>query len=460
MKLNELKKYKDKKVAILWFWKEGKSSLNFLLKLWFLNITILDTNEKIEQKENINYILGEKYIDSLWDFDLIIKSPWISSYNEKINPYIQKITSQAQIFIDNYSWKIIWITWTKGKSTTSTLLFLTLKKAWLKTKLVWNIWIPVLEEIDIIFKEKYDYIVYEISSYMLEWLKPKLFIWYINNIYNCHLDWHLWKKNYTNAKLNILKYSENRIVNIEAQKLLNKIDNIVYFWDSTNFLYKDKKFYINNKSILKDENILIKWDHNKLNIVWIITILDTLVKKIGETEMYFNKLLSYLKQSLETFSWLPHRIEYIWNFKWIDFIDDAIATTPESTIAAIKTFEHNIWTLLLWWQDSGFEFETLVNNIIKYKIPNIVLFPNTWEKIFWDLSNYNYETEFDLIINNHNLKILKTRFMKSAIKFSYKYTPKWKICLLSNASQSYSLWSWYIEKWLQFQDEIKKQAVK
>lgn len=460
MKLNELKNYKDKKVWILWFWKEGKSSLRFFQKLWFSNITVLDKNKNVEQEKNINYILGENYLDSLNKYDLIIKSPWISPYNEKIRPYISKITSQAQIFTDNYEGKIIGITGTKGKSTTSTVLFLTLKQAGYNTKLVWNIGNPVLDEVDIIAKESYDFIVFEMSSYMLEWLKPKLFIWYINNVYICHLDWHSWEPNYQNAKFNILKYSENKIANIETKNLLNDLSDVIYFWTSSNYVYNDKTFFINSKAVLKDENIKIKWEHNRINITWIIAILDTISKKSDLWKVFLDKTIESLRLCLETFTWLSHRIENIWTYNWIIFIDDAIATTPESTVAAIKTYEHNIWTLLLWWQDSGFKFEKLVDTIIKNKIPNIVLFPDTWEKIFWDLSNHKYETKFDLEIKNHKFKILKTKFMKSAIEFSYKNTPKWKICLLSNAAPSFSLWSWYIEKWLQFQDEVKKYISK
>ena len=188
MKLEQLKKYSEKKIAILWYWKEGKSSLDFLLKLWFKNLTVLDKSSTVNKIEWINYILWDLHLDSLSEYDLIFKSPWVSPYNKKINNYKEKLITQAQIFFDNYEWKIIWITWTKGKSTTATLTYEILKKIWYNTKIVWNIGNPVLDEIDIINNKNYDYIVYELSSYMLEWLDIKLFIWVINNIYNCHLE--------------------------------------------------------------------------------------------------------------------------------------------------------------------------------------------------------------------------------------------------------------------------------
>jgi len=118
MKLEKLIRFKNKKIAILWFWKEGKSSLDFLLTLWMKNITVLDNNQLINTQEGINYILWKEYLNSLNKYDLILKSPWISPYNEKITPYESKIITQTQIFFDNYKWKVIWITWTKWKSTT------------------------------------------------------------------------------------------------------------------------------------------------------------------------------------------------------------------------------------------------------------------------------------------------------------------------------------------------------
>jgi UDP-N-acetylmuramoylalanine--D-glutamate ligase len=453
MKLEELKKYSDKKIAILWYGKEGKSSLDFLLKLWLKNITILDKSEEIEKKEGINYILWNKYLDNLWDFDLIFKSPGISPYNEKIASYSEKLISQAQIFFDNYTWKIIWITWTKWKSTTATLTYETLKKIWYNIKIVWNIGNPVLEEVDIINNELHDFIVYELSSYMLEGLKANLFIWIINNIYNCHLDWHKWRLNYETAKFWVIRHAKHKLLNYELKDSINNSEDIKYFWENWNYYYKNWLFYKNEQVVLKDENIALQWEHNRKNISAIIWILDI----INSNELESN--IESLKQVLAIFTGLPHRIQNIWTYNWIIFIDDALASTPESTIAAIKTYEHNVWTILLWWQDSEFKFEELINILKNHNILNIVLFPDTWEKIFWDLSKYDYETIFKLEWD-YSPKILKTKSMKSAVEFAFQNTSKWKICLLSNAAPSYSLWSGYVEKWTQFQNEVKNYILK
>jgi len=401
-------KLKNKKIAILWFWKEGNSSLEFLLKIWINpdNISIIDKHKTPDfLKSGVRVISWENYLDNLDDFDLIFKSPWISPYNPKISPYKKKLISNTEIFFNNYQWRVIWITWTKGKSTISTLTYEILKEYWYNVKIVWNIWKPVLDEIDILWWENYDYIIYELSSYMLEKFSPELFIWVLNNIFPDHLDWHNNFENYKKSKENILKNSLNQI----DWRILNK---------KTKFKTK------------------LEWEHNKKNIAVVEEICKTI----------WIKDFSRFENTLKEFNWLAHRLENIWTFSWIRFIDDAISTTPESTIEAIKTYNTNIWTIFLWWTNRWYKFDELVKYLEKYNIKNIVLFPDSWDKI---LSLLNKE-------GTEGWSILETSSMKKAIQFAYKNTWTWKICLLSTASPSYSLWKNFEEKWDDFKSEIIK----
>lgn len=459
MKISELSLFKAKKVAILGYWKEGRSVKNFLKKLWFENISVLDKNDISEREDWIFYKTWEKYLENIWDFDLIIKTPWISPYINDLMKYKEKITSSIDIFLNNYSWKVIGITWTKWKSTTSTLLYLTLQNAWYKVKLVWNIWSPVLDEIDILSGETYDYVVFEMSSYMLELVNWQLYIWYINNIFICHYDWHFWGENYDNAKKNILKIAKNKIANIQTKEKMLDIKNITFFWENTDIFYKDGKFFLNWEIVLEDKNFLLKWIHNRINICWILAIIKQIAEDRHGSIWIFTKMKYWLKEALESFNWLPHRIQEIWTYKWITFVDDAIATTPDSTKAAINTFWDKIWTLFLWWQDSGFDFTELVNIIKKSSIQNLVLFPDTGLKIFWDLSDFEFDKDFELDFSWKKFRVFKTRSMESAVKFAYDFTPKWKICLLSTASPSFSVWNSYIEKWTKFQEFVKKYSI-
>jgi len=164
-----------------------------------------------------NIVFGNIYIDKLKMFDLIIKTPGISLYHPKIYPYRQKITSQAQIFFDYYQGKIIAISGTKGKSTTATLTYQTLKAAGKKVQLIGNIGNPVLDYLDIknLASQQDEYVVFEISSYMLEGLRKKNYISILLNIYSDHIDRHDGFENYKNAKLNLLNGSEYNLLRDE-----------------------------------------------------------------------------------------------------------------------------------------------------------------------------------------------------------------------------------------------------
>lgn len=434
MKINKLQ---NNKIAILGYGLEWKSTEKFLKKLNISDYEILDKN------------LDKNYLKNLKKFDIIFKSPWISPYNNsELLEVKEKLTSQAEILADNFEWKIIWITWTKGKSTTSTLLYEILKELWYKVKLVWNIWNPVLDEIDIINGEKFDYIIYELSSYMLEWLNLNIEIWLLNNIFDCHLDWHNWRKNYENSKFNVFKNAKYKLAWKEIEFILeNKFEDIIYFENDI------EKFWINK------EDIFIAWEHNYKNISWILNILQILAPLIS-----FGGEINKVKKVLSNFTGLEHRQENIWEYKWITFINDSIASTPESTIAAIKTFWEKIWTIFIWNEDSGFDLSELKQTLIEYKIGNIVLFPETWEKLFWNFSkNMDFDKEYILKDWDFETKLFKTLSMDEAVKFWYKNTNLWNIVLLStwapsfNAKWSWRMpWKWFIEKWNLFKECVKK----
>ncbi|MDD4530981.1 MAG: UDP-N-acetylmuramoyl-L-alanine--D-glutamate ligase, partial [Candidatus Gracilibacteria bacterium] len=361
MKIEDLK---GKKIAILGFGKEGKSTLDFLLKngVNTKDITVLDhysegtSNPSLvplnrggrhpdligmaggATATGITFISGENYLDNLGQFDVIIKSPGISPYNPKISPYKEKLTSQIQIFFDNYNGKVINITGTKGKSTISTLAYEKLKKAGYKVKLLGNIGIPVLGEINF-NKNEYDFIVFETSSYMLEGLKKKNYISILSNIYEDHLDRHNGFENYKNAKLNILSGSEHSIVlDYTFKKYIPKGSEagIKIFGKNGDYYFKDGNFYSNGKIVFDENGIRLLGEHNRINVCAILGICDI----IGINP-------KILKEVLIEFNPLPHRLEFVGNFKGIDFYDDAISTTPESTIEAIKIFSKNIGTIFL-----------------------------------------------------------------------------------------------------------------
>ncbi len=452
-------KFKNKKIAILWYGREGKSSLQFFLKIGISpkDITILDGAKKIEGlAENFEYLnqtfgidtefnlsFGDKYLDNLNSFDLIVKTPGISLYNDKIYPYRDKITSQAQLFFDYYQGKIIAVSGTKGKSTTATLIYETLKRAKKNVQLIGNIGNPVLDYFDNINPEsqKDEYVVFEVSSYMLEGLKKNNYISILLNIYSDHIDRHNGFENYKDAKLNILKGSSYNLVRDEiieqhdfSQQGVSD-ESIRAFGHRGRYTYKDWVFQVNNIAIFADDAIVLKGEHNMLNISAVLGVCD--IMEIPYTT---------LEETLTTFQGLPHRMENVWTFGGITWIDDAISTTPESTIQAIQTFGKDVDTIFLGGTDRGYVFDELIKSILAHGIRNVVLFPDSGKRIFTAIKGKDA----------WEIKIFQTDDMKEAIIFAYKHTKIWKICLLSTASPSYSLRKNFEEKGHLFQKYIKE----
>ena len=405
MKLDQLKKYK--KILILGYGKEGQATERFLKK-YYPNalIGIADI------KNNPNYLDEQK------NYDLIIRSPGIPK-NLITKPY----TTATNIFLANIDNVVIGVTGSKGKSTTVSLIYSILKQAGKKVHLIGNIGKPMLDEM---LKEtgKDDIFVCEFSSYQLDDIKYSPHIAVILDLFPDHMNYHGDVENYYNAKKNIISRStadDYFIYNPKFKELQSWAKNLIC-----------KTLPFEQNIVIADGDIPLIGKHNRENIKAAITVAH-LLNINNET----------IVEAVKKFKPLPHRLQMIGKFKEIIFYDDAISTTPESTILAIESLKQ-IGTIFLGGTDRGYDFNKLVEVVIDYKIPNIVLFPDSGEKIF------------GLFQKVTGINFLKAESMEEAVKFAYKYTQKNKICLLSNASPSYSLWKNFEEKGDLFQFFVKK----
>lgn len=427
--------FAGKKIALLWFWLEGKSTLNFLLHNGFVfeKLTVLDVKDQPElEEQGIALRTGEQYLSHLEDFDIIFKSAGVP-YSAELKPYQDKVLTQMQFFFDHYKGKVIAITASKWKSTMTSLIYELLKDAGFRVKLVWNIGKPVLDEID--FEEERDYVVCELSSYMLEKLKKQNFISVLWAIFPEHLDWHGGFEHYTQAKLNILKWSELNFVlarTVQEFQLSELYDNLHTYGQGGESTWADGVFTYQGEKLFSTEDRLLLGEHNLQNISLGIAVAKYL---------WINN--DSIHQTIAHFHGLPHRLQLVGTFKGITFYDDAISTTPDSTLEALKTFGNKVWTLFLWGTDRGYDFKILVEKIKELWIQNLVFFPPSGEKIRDLLSDFDWNT-------------LSTRDMDEAVRFAYQHTAPWKVCLLSTASPSYSNWKNFEEKGELFQQAIKK----
>ena len=226
-----IKDFQYKKILILGFGKEGKSTYSFLRKyLKDINITIKDQNHGIkndpilENDNNVEVITGNNYLNDLEQYDIIMKSPGITFKNMDTSNFKDKIYSQLEILLKYYKNNIIGITGTKGKSTTSSLIYDILKNNNKKTLLLGNIGIPIFDYIDTI--ENDTILVVEMSSHQLEFVHSSPHIAIITNLYQDHLDHTNGLDDYYNCKMNITRFQDKNDALI-YYKSCDTLDNLI-----------------------------------------------------------------------------------------------------------------------------------------------------------------------------------------------------------------------------------------
>ncbi len=449
-----IKELEDKKILILGFGQEGISTLQFLRK-YFPNkkITIADqkelmdftsnTQQLLKKDENLELNLGKKYLKSLTEFDLIIKSPGISL---KKTAESVKIKSQTVLFFENCKGSIIGITGTKGKSTTSSLIYKILKDANLNAELIGNIGSPPLEQNDLNNRQKY--YIFELSSFQLENLNKSPHIAVLLNIFPEHLDYHGDFDNYKLAKLNITKWQDAGdylIYNKDSENLNDLISSMkakkIAFSksDATAPVFlKNKKIMINAgeypEFIIKLESIPLLGEANVFNVMASIAVAKIL--KIPNDQ---------ITQSISSFKPLAHRLEKVAEVRGIEFYDDSIATIPEATIAALQALNGKVETLILGGHDRGLNFDSLAKAIIAYRIKTLILFPTTGAIILKTLKKLTHRLP----------DYFETNDMRVAVKIAFKSTNPRKTCLLSPAASSFGLFKNYQDRGDQFAQAVK-----
>jgi len=211
--MNQLIKslFEHKSVALLGFGREGRSTYKLLRKVFpQKSFTIIDENDAVRNDEilkndpNLQFISGKDCMQAIDNYDAAIKSPGIPSNTLPTELKKVHLTSQTDIFLQCYGHQSIGITGTKGKSTTSSLVFHILKNAGVNTLLVGNIGIPPFDCVDDIGPDTL--IVLELSSHQLEYISHAPHIAVFLNLFQEHLDHYYTYHEYQSAKFNIGKY--------------------------------------------------------------------------------------------------------------------------------------------------------------------------------------------------------------------------------------------------------------
>jgi len=446
--------FKNKEVAILGLGLEGISSAEFLFKEG-AKITILDQKEKSEieqeylgrgEKVKANFILGANYLDNLDQFDLLVRSPGINKDQDKFINTNTLITSQTKIFFDLCPCQIIGVTGTKGKGTTSSLIYEMLKKEGRDVYLVGNIGNPPLSILDKLNTQSI--VVFELSSFQLQDLKKSPHIAVVLMVTSEHLDYHKDTISYIDAKKNILKFQNNTdfaIINrdypassesdIHTQGKIYQVSREQEVLSEGCFVKNGAIWFRDigeEEKVIECSEIALPGKHNWENIC------ASIVAARLEGVKYKN-----IVEVLKFFKGLEHRLELVDTIQGIRYYDDSFSTTPETAIAAIEAFS-DPEILILGGSSKNSNFEELGKVISRAEnIKAIIGIGKEWEKI-------------KLHIKTQVILIEGAKDMVTVIKAASRIAETGDVVLLSPACASFGMFKNYKDRGERFKAEVKK----
>ncbi len=436
-------KLKGKNLAILGMGREGKSTYQFIRTyLKEQTLTILDKNPVVDdvltKDDHLSLITGAAYLDSLEDYDLIIKTPGISLKDRSISSIKDKITSQMELFLEVNRKNVIGITGTKGKSTTSSLIYEMIKDQNKNCILAGNIGIPIFDVLKDCDSETL--FVLEMSSHQLEYLKVSPHIGLILNLFEDHLDHAGSVEHYHTIKLNMFKFQTEedfRIYSSSNETLALKVAQNRYLSQaysidlvhSTGTVYrKEKAIYFRDKKIYDTtlkRNLL--GYHNLENIVFALTVIELLHLDLERAIRVANQ-----------FTTLAYRLESLGTFDDVTYYMSMLSTIPEATINDIEALE-NVNTLIFGGMDRGISYDQLIDYLKKSSIEHFICMPTTGHKIATYLPKE---------------KVFLVETLKEAVEVAKKVTKKNTLCLLSPAASSYEQFKNYEEKGDRFREYV------
>ncbi|MBI5530930.1 MAG: UDP-N-acetylmuramoyl-L-alanine--D-glutamate ligase [Candidatus Doudnabacteria bacterium] len=467
----ELQDLKNKMVAVLGYGLEGRKTVDYLLKHG-VSPTIFDQKKfsdwDSEQQQaikdlGINFIFGPDCYKELAGFEVIFRSPGIPLSHPDLLGLAKKqegkviFTSQTIWFFDHSKAKIIGVTGTKGKGTTSTLIYEILKASGEKIKaksyLTGNIGkIQPFEILDELAPD--DLVVYELSSFQLQDLKRSPHIGVVLMTTSEHLDYHKDIKEYHQAKCPIVKFQTEEDIAIINKDFPASVAIGSYGKGQKKYFSTSAK--VPDGCYVQDDKIILSWGGKKS-----ITVLPTnklLLRGKHNLQNVCAAVLAawaagcplpVIKQVLQNFKGLKHRLELVSEKQGIKFYNDSFSTTPETAIAAINSFTENE-VLILGGSSKNSDFTELANTLAAANNVKAIIFIGPEGKKIKNLLNGRFSGQS--LEGAQNMEEIFTQIKKVASSGD--------VVLLSPACASFDMFKNYQDRGEQFINQVSKWPAK
>ena len=443
--------FENKKIFILGMARSGYHAARILAKrnnkilLTDINPNQDKAHIKELEKLGVKLILGSDPDDILDEsYDYIIKNPGVKfdnkyvKYAEEHNIKVINEIEMAYHLLPK-GVKLIAITGTNGKTTTTTLTYEIVANAFKgRTHLAGNIGFPLCEIIENI-KEN-DYLVMEIGVPQLHDFydfNPDIAI--LTNIFEAHLDMFKTREYYNENKLRMFQNHTNKNIaiinndNEDAYRITKNIKSTKKYFSSNNVIdgcyLKDDTIYYYDEKIINTKDVKLQGKHNYENMMCAIMVAKEL-----------NIPNDIIIDTLKEFSGVEHRIEYSGTINGIDFYNDSKATNVTSTQIALSAFNKPT-ILILGGLDRGHSFEGLTNYMKNVKLVCSLGQTNKRIKEYCD---------------KINIKCIVNETLKEALTNAYENATEGDIILLSPACASWDQYKCFEDRGTEFKNIVKE----
>ncbi len=437
--MRTLKNFPYKHALVLGLAKSGTAAATILLNN-NVHVRINDYNTKPDAdivtefgRLGAEVVVGSHPLSILEGIDIIVKNPGIPYSNvilkeaeERNIPIITEIELAASLAGDN---KLIGITGSNGKTTTTSLVYQMLEASERQTKLAGNIGVVASEVAETL--EEDDLLLLELSSFQLMGVhKFKPHVVALLNLFDAHLDYHGSVDAYIAAKKNIIinQTEDDYIVyNSDDTRVVTAIENAKAIripfstvkQHTEGAWLDDYYMYFKDEKIIELQDIVLVGDHNKENILAAIAVSLTM----GATKAGIHHVLT-------TFTGVEHRLQYVANIKDRLFYNDSKATNMLATEKALQSFQQPT-ILLAGGLDRGDDYEQLIPYL--QNVREMVVFGETADQLS------------DLAIKQQ-IKVNKVENVKEAAQVAYAHSEPGDVILLSPACASWDQYKTFEER--------------
>ena len=457
-KLEEFNEYiRFRKIAIIGLGVSNIPLIDYLYEKK-ARVTVFDDREKekipAEIIKKINEYqfetsFGKDNLKKLKNFDIIFRSPSCMPTKKELKEEEKRgalVTTEIEMLMQMCPSKIIGVTGSDGKTTTTSLIYSILKKAGFNTYLGGNIGTPLFTKLSEMKPE--DIVVLELSSFQLMEMKISPHIGVITNITPNHLNIHKDYQEYIDAKKNIFKYQN------ENDKIILNYDNeitrncakeakskVVFFSGKekleNGFIVDGKIIKECNdgirKHILDTKDILLRGEHNYENVATALAATKDLV----EQEIAVN--------AVKEFKAVEHRLEFVREINKVKWYNDSVSSSPTRTIAGLNSFEEEI-VLIAGGYDKNLDYTPIAKPILE-KVKTLILLGQTSGKIFEAVKNEEEKT-------NKKIDIYMCNTLEEAVNLAKKSAKQEQVVLFSPASASFDMFKNFADRGEQFKNLV------